>query len=185
MTDIADLTRRVEELESRVQISDLISTYAIACDERDVPRLGDLFTTDARFDSPSGLMVADGRAAIVEMFVAILKARGPGYHWTHDHFIRFDRGSPDAASGLVLSHAETTPNGTVSLAAMRYDDEYRREAGVWRFAKRSIHFLYYVPASEFSNSLNESKRLVAGDRRLAADFPETLSAWQAFEREFG
>lgn len=184
MTELSDLEARVARLEARAEIGELVTRYAIACDEHDMPHLESLFTEDAVFDSPNGLMRASGRAEVIGMFCKVLSIRGPGYHWTHDHIIRFDRGSDTAASGLLLSHAETTPGGTHSLAAMKYDDEYRVEGGRWRFARRSISFLYYVPASEYAGALNQVDRVVAGDRRLAADYPESLAAWQEFEARY-
>lgn len=184
MTSLEDLAARVERLESHNAIQELASSYAVACDEHDIPRLADLFTVDARFDSPSGVMRAQGRDAIVAMFVELFKIRGPGYHWTHDKFVRLDDHNPERATGLVLSHAETSPDGTVSLAAMKYDDEYRREEGSWRFAKRTIQFLYYVPADKFSNGLNSEERLFIGGEARQADYPETLEPWQNFERQY-
>ena len=184
MSDLQDLETRVARLEARSEISDLVTKYAIACDEHDIPHLQSLFARDAVFDSPNGLMQATGRDGIIEMFCKVLAIRGPGYHWTHDHMIRFDRGSEDKASGLLLSHAETSPGGTQSLAAMKYDDEYIIEDGKWRFAKRTISFLYYVPVSEYNGVLTQSDRVVAGDQRLAADYPESLAAWKAFDARY-
>ena len=71
MTDIAALARRVERLEARVAISELASAYAVACDEHDIERLGTLFAEDAVMDSPSKLLVANGRAEILAMFVRL------------------------------------------------------------------------------------------------------------------
>lgn len=184
MTDLADLETRVARLEARTALSDLVTRYGIACDEHDIETLETSFTRDAQFTSPNGLMMADGRDEIIEMFRKVLAIRGPGYHWTHDHIIRFDRGAEDKASGLLLSHAETTPGGVQSLAAMKYDDEYAIEDGTWRFAKRTISFLYYVPVSEYDGVLTQSDRVVAGDQRFAADYPESLAAWQAFDAKY-
>lgn len=184
MSELEELRKRVERLESRSEIMELISAYAVACDEHDMPRLESLFTEDACFDTPSGLMVANGRKAIVDMFYKVLGIRGPGYHWTHDHFIRADKTNPDRATGLVLSHAETTPNNRPSLAAMRYDDIYRRQSGKWLFEKRTLNFLYYVPVSEYPNALTSSLRLFSSTgERMKADYPEALPAWQNFEKE--
>lgn len=177
MTD--SLEERVARLEARCAIAELATRYALACDEHDMEALEALFTEDAAFETPNGIMTAHGRPAIMAMFDKVLGIRGPGYHWTHDHIIRFDRG-PGEASGLILSHAETTPAGVQSLAAMKYDDIYRWEDG-WRFARRRLSFLYYVPAAEYDGALTRPDRVVAGDRRLPADYPESLPAWQAFD----
>ena len=180
MAELDDVLRRLDRLESKDAIRELATAYAIACDEHDMPRLADLFTEDARFDAPNGAMVAEGKSAIVAMFEEAFKIRGPAFHWTHDVTVTLDDGDPDRARGLVLSHAETTPNDVVSIAAMRYQDEYRREQGRWLFARRVIHFLYYVPAADYTQSLNQTKRVVMGGVRHNADYPESLPAWIAF-----
>jgi hypothetical protein len=130
-------------------------------------------------------MIATGRNAIHDMFVRILGIRGPGYHWTHDVTVNIDPSDPDRATGVVHSHAETTPSGVMSIAAMRYHDSYRREAGIWRFASREISFLYYVPVSEYGANLTRPDRVVMGTERHTADYPEALEAWQAFEANHG
>jgi ketosteroid isomerase-like protein len=180
-----DLARRIDRLEARAEIGELVSAYAIACDEHDMARLTGLFTADAVFDSPSRLLAAEGREAIAAMFVKLFDVRGPAFHWTHDRFVAFDDADPDRATGLVLSHAETTPNNVVSVAAMKYEDVYRREAGRWLFARRTIHFLYYVPVTEYARALNSEHRLAVGAERRPADYPENLAAWQAFDRVYG
>jgi len=185
MTDLQDLVRRIERLEARAEIGELVSAYGIACDEHDMPRLLSLFTEDAVFDSPSQIMQASGRGEIEALFTRMLSVRGPAYHWTHDRFVTFDAAEPDRATGLVLSHAETTPDGIASIAAMRYQDVYHRGGGRWRFARRTISFLYYLPVTEFATGLTARQRLVANGRRLPADYPESLPVWQAFEKQHG
>ena len=183
--ELDELRTRVDRLESKEAIRELVSAYAVACDHHDMPALDDLFTEDAVFASPNGAMIATGRNAIHDMFVRILGIRGPGYHWTHDVTVNIDPSDPDRATGVVHSHAETTPSGVMSIAAMRYHDSYRREAGIWRFASREISFLYYVPVSEYGASLTRPDRVVMGTERHAADYPEALEAWQAFEASHG
>lgn len=182
MTELESLTRRVEQLEARVAIGELVSGYAVACDEHDMARLASQFAEDAVMDSPSKLLDANGREAILAMFVRLFKIRGPGYHWTHDHFVRFDDAHPDRATGVVLSHAETCPDNEVSVSGMRYDDEYRRVDGRWVFQKRTLKFLYYVPAKDYLHALSGTTRVTMGGRQLPGDYPESLPAWQAFER---
>lgn len=185
MVDIETLARRIDRLESRAAIGELVGAYAVACDEHDMPRLSGLFTADAVFDSPSKLMVAQGREAIAAMFVKLFDIRGPAFHWTHDHVVSFDEADPDRAKGIVFAHAETSPNNVVSVAAMRYDDVYRREAGHWLFEKRVLAFLYYVPWAEYGTVLAKENRLAVGAERRPADYPETLEAWRDFDRVYG
>ena len=179
------LTARVDRLEAQRAIMGLATSYARTCDEHDMPGLIGLFTEDACFDSPSNVMVANGRGAIEAMFIGLFRIRGPAFHWTHDVLVEFDEQNADRASGRVYSHAETTPNNIVSLAAMKYDDEYRREQGRWYFSKRTISFLYYVPATEFTSALNNARRLTIGGERMSADYPESLPSWQQFMATHG
>jgi uncharacterized protein (TIGR02246 family) len=181
MSEALSIETRLARLEGRHAISDLVTRYAVACDEHDMPGLERLFTHDAVFDTPNGTMQAHGRDQILAMFDTVLAIRGPGYHWTHDHLIRFDQGAEDQASGVIFCHAETSPNGVHSLAALRYDDLYRIEAGTWRIARREIRFLYYVPAADYVGALTRKNRVAAGDRHIAADYPEALPSWQAFD----
>jgi len=184
MSNPTELERRIDRLESRFAIEELVTAYCEACDEHDIPRLGALFTEDAVYGSPGGVLRSVGRSEIVSMFVRTFKARGPGFHWTHDLVIRFDDDRPNHATGTVASHAETSVNGVPSLAAMKYDDEYRRTDGRWQFASRSIRSLYYVPVEKYLGALNRRKRLCFEGNWAEADYPEALPVWQDFERQY-
>ena len=182
MSELDELKMRIDQLESRDAIRELSTAYAIACDEHDIPRLGSLFCTDAVLETPNGAMGATGRENIEAMFIEVFKIRGPAFHWTHDVTITFD--DADHANGLVLGHAETSPDGVASVAALRYHDEYRREDDRWRYARRAIHFLYYAPMTTMPSVLNATKRVTIGGELIAADYPESLPAWQAFHRRY-
>ncbi len=183
MTDMTALMKRIDRLEARHDIAELIAAYGIACDDHDIPRLETLFTETARMTTPNGLMAAHGREEIIAMYRQVLGNRGPSFHWSHDHTVTFDEDDPDRADGLVLSHAETSPDGEVSVAAMRYADEYRRAGGRWRFESRAIHFLYYVPVSEYPSVLSGPNRMHVGGKPRPADYPEALPAWKDFFAE--
>ncbi len=177
-----DMRRRIEKLEARAEIAELVSAYALACDEHDLPRLESLFTPDAEFSSKNGSMAAIGRPAIVKMYEGVFKTRGPGYHWTHDHFVTFDETAPDTATGMVLGHAETTPDDQACIAAMRYEDVYRRIDGGWLFRKRVLSFFYYMPVVDYPEMLAGRMRIRIQGQVKPADYPESLPIWQAFER---
>jgi ketosteroid isomerase-like protein len=185
MSELSDLIKRVERLEARNAISELVTAYAVACDEHDLARLETLFTDDICFESASGVLRSEGKEAVMAMFARVLATRGPGYHWTHDHVITIDPGDEDCASGSILSHAETTPDGKPSLAAMRYADRYVRVGGKWKFRSRKLSFFYYLPVHEYAQTLNNLARVTVGREKCDADFPEKLPSWQEFERAHG
>jgi hypothetical protein len=169
MTELS-LDHRIDRLESRALIAELCSAYCLACDDRDMAQLESLFTDDIHIRSMDGAMNARGKAEAIAMFNRLFLIRGPAFHWTHDRFVTFDEQDRDRAAGLLLAHAETTPNGIPSIAAIRYHDRYQRVGGHWLFAERLLSFLYYMPMAEF-----------VGDWRKA-DFPESLESWQEWHR---
>lgn len=175
-----DLETRIRRLEDREAIRELVGRYGFVIDNRDVDGLTELFCEDAVLESEDGVMNSAGRAAIVQMFKGRFAVLGPTFHFTHDHAITLDEHDPDVGSGLIASHAEVTRNGATMLAAIRYHDEYRREGGRWRFARRKLSFFYYVPVGEYAEAMKGTLRQRAyGDQR-PADWPESLETWKRY-----
>jgi ketosteroid isomerase-like protein len=180
-----DLEARIDRLESRALISELVAAYCKACDDRDVPLLESLFTEDAVVRSHDGVMTSEGRAAVMQMYKGRFDVLGISCHWTHDHILRFDPQDPDHATGEVFGHAEAHRNGQTLVAALRYADDYRRCDGTWKFSSRTLAFLYYVPVEDYSEALGGRLRQRAyGDKR-PADYPETFESWTGWVRHFG
>ena len=173
---------RLRRLEDRHEIGELIARYCLVMDNRDVDGIEGLFTDDVHFWSADGVMEARGRAAAVQMFKGRFTVLGPSNHFTHDRIVEFDASDPDRATGLVLSHAEMQRKGQPMLAAMRYQDVYRRAAGSWRFAERGLSFMYYVPTAEYLDAFGPGldSRMRAYDRAVPADWPEQLPTWQRY-----
>lgn len=178
--DLSTLTRRIRALEDRLDLRELIARYGVAVDDRDIEALAALFTPDAVFRSQDGVMNAQGRAAIVEQFHGRFAALKATNHVAHDQIVELDADDPDHAVGLVSSHAEVWRNGQALVAALRYGDRYERHEGRWRFAERTLSFLYYLPVAEYAEGLGSRLRMRAyGDQR-PADYPEGLSSWRRY-----
>lgn len=175
---------RLDRLESRFEIRELITDYCIATDDRDMEQLRSLFTDDVRFLSDSVGMDAKGADDAIDMFNNLFKIRGPSYHWTHDVILKFDPDNPDIASGVVLSHAETTPNGCPSIAGIRYYDQYRRVHHQWKFAERNLQFVYYMPMAQFIEHFPTKERIGVNNEWRHADLPEGLASWAEWHRQF-
>lgn len=180
--ELAALTRRIRALEDRAELRELVARYGIAVDDRDIDALSALFTPDASFRSVDGVMSALGRDAVIEQFRGRFAALKATNHIAHDQILEPGPG-PDAASGLVSSHAEVCRDGRVLIAALRYRDRYRRHEGRWRFAERALSFLYYLPVEEYAEGLAGRLRMRAyGDQR-PADYPESLPTWRRYHHE--
>lgn len=180
MAEVDEVSRRLDQLESRALIGELVSSYCIACDDHDMSMLRGLFVPDIKIRSRDRMMDAEGLADVMVMFQNMLAVRGPAFHWTHDRFVHFDPSDPDRATGLVLAHAETTPNGQTCLAAIRYNDVYRRTGGRWMFAERLLNFLYYMPIGDYIEGMRDTHRIRVHGAHKPADYPESLPSWQAF-----
>ncbi|WP_293855075.1 nuclear transport factor 2 family protein [uncultured Alsobacter sp.] len=173
-----DLARRLDRVESRAEIAEIVALYCRSCDDKDAPVLRSLFTDDAVVESKDGVMRSQGIDAIMTMYDGRFAALGVTAHWTHDHMVRFDDANPDLATGSLSGHAECYRNGRTLVASLRYDDEYRRVNGRWKFSRRILSFLYYVPVEEYGEALgSELRQRAYGDRR-PADFPESIPGWK-------
>ncbi|MBC2669808.1 nuclear transport factor 2 family protein [Novosphingobium piscinae] len=176
----AGLLARIERLEAESQIRQLIARYSFCIDDRRIAEVRDLFAADAMLRSDDGVMEAHGVDAIMAQFEGRFAALGPGHHVMHDVQIDFD--GSDHARGRVAGHAELWRNGAMMVAALRYADRYVRTAAGWKFAARSIGFLYYVPVKAYPGILGRADRNHAYAAPLPADFPEPLPDWIAYHQ---
>lgn len=169
-------------LEDRAELRELVTRYGLAVDDRDIGTLASLFTAAARFRSRDGVMNAVGRDAVLEQFRARFSALGPTNHVAHEQICTFGH-DRNCATGVVTSHAEVWRHGRAYIAALRYEDGYRREDGRWRFNDRLLSFFYYLPVDEYAKALGVPLRVrVYGDER-PADFPEALPSWRTYHGE--
>lgn len=174
---MSGLAARIQAIEDRLAIAQLQARYTILIDNQDLTAVAPLFARDGRFRSADGVMDAQGRAAICDQYRGRFAALRFGFHVTHDHWITLDPVDPDAATGIVSSHAEVVRNGEPMVTGMRYHDVYRREDGAWRFADRLLHFFYYLPVADYAAALPTRERMRAyGDAR-PADLPEGIGTW--------
>lgn len=132
------LEHRLQRLEDRFAINDLVVRYATLLDDAQWDALGELFTEDGVFGSPHS--TTTGRAAVVENF----KVKHAPFTWTwHDpHGVAVEFDDDDHARGTVIGYAELGNAETTICTSIRYLDDYRREGGQWRFARRTVLSLY-------------------------------------------
>lgn len=136
-----ELAARLSRLEDLHAIREVCARYALAIDTRDYATLAELFTPDAVFGGTSdGASSLIGRERIVASLRARLDAGGATYHCVHDVLATLDPQDPDAASGIVTTHAATRTGGDTVTKAVRYADDYRRVDGRWRLRRRLLSF---------------------------------------------
>ena len=180
MTNKESLESRLDWMETRAELTDLVTRYGKAVDERDIVGLADLFTEDARLYSRDRALDAVGRQGILTLYQGVFDQLGPSFHWHHGHLLERDPADSDMAKGTLMAHSETFRKGEQYLAALRYTDQYRRVHGTWKFAVRELSFLYFASMADYPSILGREQRvLVYGDERRA-DWPEGLETWRTY-----
>ena len=176
----SDLLTRIERLEARIAIRELVARYCFTVDERDIDGIAQCFTQDGVMRSVDGVMNAAGREAVIAQFHGRFAVLGPSNHYTHDHIIEFDEGNPRAARGTLNTHAEVVRNGELLVASLRYQDRYALEEGQWRFAERALAFFYYARPADLPEVMRSTLRNRAYPQPVVADYPERSAFWQRY-----
>jgi len=176
-----ELGKRLQRLEDREAIRDLVACYGQVVDDRDLEGVQALFTEDAVFRTRGGEMNAMGLAAVMDNFRGRFQAMTASGHFVHDHIISFQ--SDSAAQGFVTSHAELVRDGQSFIVAMRYHDQYRRVEDKWQFSERVVSFFYYLPTHRYPELLPRRERVYGYGEPVAADWPEGTDTYQSYERK--
>jgi SnoaL-like domain len=160
--DISDLARTVRRLQDRQELRDLTLRYCHAIDDSDWAALRELYTDHA-----------DVGDETVERLRSVRSTYGRTIHTAHGQLVEFT--DDDHATGMVPAHAELDIKGETVICAMRYYDDYVREAGGWRFARRDLRFVYALPWPRLDGALTGDRPVHwPGTEAAPPDpFPET------------
>lgn len=168
---MSDLEARVRRLEDRLAISDLAIAYALLLDDERFAEVGELFTVDGVFASPHSTTV--GRQNIVENFRVKHAPYTATLHDPHGQVVEFV--DDDNARGTVIGYAELGGPDHCIVTSIRYQDDYRREDGQWRFARRFVLSVFGMTPQEHAAGglgLGDRKRW-PGRPTSAAELPDS------------
>ncbi|WP_420749017.1 nuclear transport factor 2 family protein [Rhodococcus sp. O3] len=154
LEQLGALTRRIERLEDRARIQDLIAAYAIAVDDRDLEAVVSMFTEDGEFVRAG--TASRGRDAIRSFYSEAMNRYSLTLHQPLSDQISLDG---DRARGILTGRAELALDGTLVLASYRYADEYVRSDEAWLFARRDLRFLYAVPIDDMNDGVCATERI--------------------------
>lgn len=165
---MSELEGRIQALEDRWGLQDLVARYALSVDERDWDAVGEMYATDCVFDSVEGRF--RGRQAVVNYYRQRTSQFGATYHYPHSQTVSIT--GPDAATGTVAAHAELAIGDQTVMVALRYQDQYVREDGAWRFQERVVQQLYAMPLADLLTGLAErDRKRWPGTPAAPADLP--------------
>jgi len=134
------------EVADRLAIRELVEAYAHCADRRDAKGQMALFTDDTHFvvymnaQDPKPSQELNSREALAPVF-ADLNQYVATMHFVGQSTILSltpDRGSGEA---YCLAHHLTVDGAKrkLMIAALRYDDTFVKQNGVWLFAERLLH----------------------------------------------
>ncbi len=158
---MADLEQRVRELEAKVtemedreEIRNLRYRYHEYINEGKFGEIANLFTEDGVLDF-AHLGKANGRAEIQKFFSGIAGDKQPGdkdrpritwvKQFIHNHVIQLH---DDHGHGFSYLEAKPIYGGEAFLVAARYDDDYVKRDGEWKFSKMGLVPYFMVPLKE-------------------------------------
>jgi hypothetical protein len=135
-----EATMDASELADRMQLRDLVNRYPSIPDDRNYALVEEIFTQDAQLIGPgfslSGREQIRAGMQAIEQYSATL-------HCVHNQRVDLDG---DRAAGevyCVANHLHEVEGVPYKLDwGVRYGDRYRREAGVWRIARRELNVVW-------------------------------------------
>lgn len=136
MTDT--LEARIDRIESRAAMHDLVSDYCHGFDKRDWDRFLAIWWEDCVWEIGPPFGNFEGHAGIEHAVKEILwPAWLASTHFTTNLVVTFD--GPDHASGICdVDCIGTTADGVAQTIAATYRDRFERRGGVWKIARRHV-----------------------------------------------
>jgi hypothetical protein len=135
------MAERLQRLEDREQIVELLNAYGATLDRRDFTAFGQLFAEDAAYGSEKA--PTRGRAAIQAMLEKTLAANpsnlpGPNSHlyFTPSIHVEGDRATVQSKGAYTVPDAATKTTQLVFFIS--YDDTLVRRDGRWLFQQRFL-----------------------------------------------
>ncbi|HEY6870265.1 MAG TPA: nuclear transport factor 2 family protein [Novosphingobium sp.] len=174
MSELEDLKRRIDQLESLEQIRQLPAKYALSVDMRNFDAVANLFVEDVTVSRSK-----QGRQAMKEWYSSVL--RGPligSAHGVAGHII--DLEGPDLATGLVYSRNDLETASTWMIEMMAYLDRYERRDGIWYFQRRTPLYWYQCDITNPPLGGGENKLRWEGQEWTAGAFHDAFPTWAEF-----
>jgi uncharacterized protein (TIGR02246 family) len=169
---VSTLEQRIQKLEDRAEIQDLVARYFKATDDDDEQELADCFTQGARFIA-TGFDGGTGRDGVMAFLKAARSAMQQTVHTPHYVHIAFT--GADEADGTVMAHLEIGIGGTTVYGAVRYLDTYAREDRKWRIASREMRAVHVGSWNLVASSMTDPNNVRwPGTEPAPSDFPRKI-----------
>jgi SnoaL-like domain len=171
VSELAEITRRLERVESQLAIQQLACRYALAIDSRDLDSWVGLFVPDVDCGK-----FGKGRDALKKFIDPAVRTFYRCHHQICGHVI--DLIDAEHAKGTVYCRAEHEADGKWIVMAICYFDTYERRDGHWYFLKRSEQHWYSSDVLERPGE-PEFQNWPAWKERKPA-LPHSFPTWKKF-----
>lgn len=142
---IEALERRLDELESRAALRDLITDYCRGFDTHNWEQFISIWHEDAIWEIGPPFGTFEGHEGIRSAVVDVLyPAWRETHHLTSNLKVSFN--GPDHALGICdVDCMGATTDDIVQMISATYTDNFERRDGVWKIAKRHVVIHYFNP----------------------------------------
>ncbi|WP_112320615.1 nuclear transport factor 2 family protein [Oceanibium sediminis] len=172
MTEQSDILARLDRLESREEIRQLASKYALALDMRDMDAMAGLFPEDVAAGKGR-----TGRQALRDWLSETMRKQFDGTsHHVGTQIIEFI--DADTAEGIVYSKNEHETGAEWVIMQMMYHDRYERIAGRWYFRRRVP--LYWYATDLNKPPIGQRKMRWPGREPYSGSWHDLFPSWRAF-----
>ena len=146
-------------------IQDLVVAYGFAIDDQDWQRWVGLFTPDATLDYTHSGGIAGTITEVAAWMPDAMQAFAWSLHSVLTHEIRFTGDATARGRVHLFNRNGVDWNGTPEFVDVGglYLDEYRRDDGRWRFARR-VEQSHYITGGEFAKVVRHLAATTAPDR---------------------
>ncbi len=141
-----DLTKRLSDIEDRIALKNIVDTFSILADHKDIQKQVLLFTENATVASvvqgQAGPALT-GRKQIGDAFTAYLNLFETVYHINGQQTIALNGNTATAISYcLVVLIGKENGKQMKTTMGVYYNDEFVRENNHWLIAKRTSNFAW-------------------------------------------
>lgn len=169
---LEEIRARLERLESRDEIRQLVSKYSLALDMRDMDAMANLFVEDVAAGEGK-----HGRRALRDWLDETMRRQFDGTsHHVGTTIVEFV--DPDNAVGVVYSKNEHETGAEWVIMQMMYYDTYARVSGRWYFRRRRP--LYWYATDLNRPPVGARKMRWPGREPYEGAFHELFPSWKEF-----
>lgn len=136
-TQTISVEERIDQLEARGAIRELLADYAHGCDRHQADRFIRIWHEDAVWNVGGAFGTATGAEEIEKVLNDIWTASPETHHWITDVTVRFT--GPDSAEGdaHTICYVRNAEDDELFVSC-DYDNTYERRNGQWRVATLTL-----------------------------------------------